>query len=415
MFAAELFVAESLSSSLLDLPTLLVVAVCACALIGLSLLVAWLQQRSIQSLAWWGAAYLIGAASMTLWSLPSPRFPPELPGAMIFIACGMIWTGVRLFHGRRAKPVAPFVGALVWLALYQSGAVPQGHARLGFGAVILAVYTFAIAFEMWRERRKSLYSRAAAILVPCLHAGIFLVPPALRFFLPDVLAVEWLTLLAIETIIYGIGAAFIVLVTVKDRHIQHYRTAATTDHLTGLANRRAFLEGAQAMQARQGRRGEAVTLLMFDLDHFKSVNDRFGHATGDSVLRVFAQVAQANVRASDMVGRLGGEEFVAIVPEAMAGGVLIAERLRAAFEIAGLTVDGHAIGSTVSIGLASSRNAMPDIDRLILRADAALYQAKHGGRNRYCRAEDEPAPVQAEPARQPAARRRPAAPVSVAA
>jgi diguanylate cyclase (GGDEF)-like protein len=147
---------------------------------------------------------------------------------------------------------------------------------------------------------------------------------------------------------------------------------------------------------------------MFDLDHFKSVNDRFGHATGDSVLRLFAQMAQDSIRATDVVGRLGGEEFAAIVPEAMQDAVQIAERLRTTFKAAAQTVDGYAIGGSVSIGLATSYSAVPNIDALILRADEALYKAKHGGRDRYCCAEDEPGarPVEVKPVRGWAARRR---------
>ena len=111
---------------------------------------------------------------------------------------------------------------------------------------MVAAYTFFIAFELWRERRKSLYSRTAAIVVPCLHAAIFLMPLGMRAFLPEVFAAGWLTVFALETIIYAVGTAFIVLLMVKDHHVHVYRSAATTDHLTGLLNRRAFLEARAA-------------------------------------------------------------------------------------------------------------------------------------------------------------------------
>ena len=231
---------------------------------------------------------------MMLRSLPLPHFlfSAELSGMMMLSGCGMIWNGVRLFQGRRLRPFAGFAGAAVWLAVSQLPAVgASGTARIAAGVLIAATYTFFIAYELWRERRKSIFSRAAAIIIPAAHAAIFLIPLAVRWFGPDRFANNWLTILAMETAIYGIGTAFVVLMAVKDKHLLHYRRVATTDHLTGLANRRAFLEAATRMQASQGKRGQPVTLLMFDLDHFKSVNDRFGHATGDSVLRVFAQVA----------------------------------------------------------------------------------------------------------------------------
>ena len=398
--------AASLQSSSLDVPTLSFVAACLAGFLGLFLIFAWLQQRDVRALAWWGSAYLIGAASIALWGAPAPLFklPPEFAEALIFVACGMIWNGVLLFHGRRLWPLAAFAGAIVWLILSQIPVLSaDSNARIALGAIVVAIYTFFIAFELARERRKSFYSRTAAIVVPCLYAAIFLMPLAMRAFLPETIAVHWLTVLAAETIIYAVGTAFIVLLMVKEHHVHVYRKAATTDFLTGLCNRGAFLESALKLQTYQGARGDPVTLMMFDLDHFKSVNDRFGHSVGDSVLRLFAQVACKSMRASDIVGRLGGEEFAAIVPEPMEGATRIAERLRAAFEAAGVAVDNHAVSATVSIGLATSYQAVPDIDALILRADAALYRAKHDGRNRFHAADEEPG---SEPARQIAAARR---------
>ena len=377
----------------LDVPTLSFVAVCLSAFLGLFLIFAWLQQRNVRALAWWGSAYLIGASSMALWSAPAPLFalPTAVPAALIFVACGMIWNGVRLFHGRRLWPLAAFAGAIVWLVLSQIPVLSvDSNARVALGAIVVAIYAFCIAFELARERRKSFYSRTAAIVVPCLYAAIFLMPLAMRAFLPETIAVHWLTVLALETIIFAVGTAFIVLLMVKDHHVRVYRKAATTDNLTGLLNRGAFLEEAIKLQAHQGQRGDPVTLLMFDLDYFKSVNDRFGHSVGDNVLRLFAQSVCKSMRASDIIGRLGGEEFAAIIPEPMEMVPRIAERIRDSFEAAGATVGNHAVGATVSIGVATSYAPVADIDTLILRADGALYQAKNEGRNRFHLADEEP-------------------------
>src|SRR5476649_1761186 len=100
-----------------DVPTLAFVAVCIAALLGLLLLFAWLQQRNVRALAWWGSAYLIGASSIALWGAPAPMidFPKEFEQALTFLACGMIWNGVRLFHGRPLLPTAAFIGAFVWI------------------------------------------------------------------------------------------------------------------------------------------------------------------------------------------------------------------------------------------------------------------------------------------------------------
>jgi diguanylate cyclase (GGDEF)-like protein len=378
-------IAASIELSFLDGPTVAFVAVCIIALLGLLLVMAWLQQRDARALAWWGAAYLIGASSLALWATPAPwlALPPELPFAMIFVACGMIWNGVRLFRGRPLLPIAAFAGAGVWLVLCQLPVFPEGStARIGLGVLVVAVYTFFIAFELSRERRKALHSRTATVVVPCLHAAIFLMPLAMRAFTPEVIAASWLTVFALETIVYAVGTAFIVLLMVKDHHVGFYRHAAATDFLTGLLNRRAFLENALRLCVQRADGDSPVTLLMFDLDHFKAINDRFGHAVGDEVLRVFAQVARRSTRTDDIIGRIGGEEFAAIIPEPMELTMRIAERIRAGFEAAAVEVAGYSVGTTVSIGAATSYELVTNIDALIARADVALYRAKGEGRNR---------------------------------
>ena len=381
----------------LDAPTLAFVAVCVAAMLGLLLLFAWLQQRNVRALAWWGSAYLIGASSIALWGAPAPMidFPKEFEQALTFIACGMIWNGVRLFHGRPLLPTAAFIGAFVWIVLCQLPAFAEGsNERIVLGAVVVATYTFFIAHELRRERRKSLQSHIAAVLVPCVHAAIFLMPLAMQAYLPAAYAASWLNVFMLESILYAVGTAFIMLLMVKENDVDLYRSAASTDPLTGLLNRRAFLESALSLCARQGERGQPVTMLMLDLDHFKSINDRFGHAIGDEVLRVFANAARSNMRGSDLVGRLGGEEFAVIVAEPMEFAARIGERLRVSFETAGIQIGDNAIGATVSIGAATSHEPVTDIAALIARADAALYRAKHDGRNRLYCADGQPASEQ---------------------
>jgi diguanylate cyclase (GGDEF)-like protein len=377
-------IASGVQAAALDVPTLAFVAICIAAMMGLFLIFAWLQQRNVRALAWWGSAYLIGAASMALWAAPTPvyRLPSDIPAAMMFIACGMIWNGVRLFHGRRLLLLASFSGALVWLIASRLPIFPEGPAHIALGALVIAAYTFAIAFELNRERRRSLYSKTSAVVVPCLHACIFLMPLAMRAFLPEVLGASWLEIFALETTIYAIGTAFIVLLMVKDHYVHVYRTAANTDALTGLLNRRAFLESARDLCVYQGKRDAPVTLMMFDLDHFKSVNDRFGHAVGDEILQVFAQSARKSMRANDIIGRIGGEEFAAIVPAKLDIAMRIAERIRKTFETMGATLGERDVAATVSIGLASACEPIMEVGPLLARADAALYRAKNDGRNR---------------------------------
>lgn len=385
---------DSATQTALDAPILLIVGVCIAALLGLFLTFAWMQRRSVRALAWWGSAYLIGAASMVQWSAPAHvvSIPPAIPTALIFVACGMMWNGVRLFQQRRLLPVAGLAGAIAWLVAVNLSAFPPGnYPRIVLGAVVVAVYTFLIAFELWRERRKSLYSRTAAIVVPALHAGILLTPFVLRLLWPDLLAASWSTMFALETVIYAVGAAFIMLLLVENRQVAVYRNAAIIDPLTGLINRRGFQENALRLCVLQAARRQPVSMLMFDLDYFKSINDRFGHAVGDDALRVFGEVARSNMRENDIVARLGGEEFAAIVPANLEDAVKIGERIRASFQEAGVTISGHRMNATVSIGIATSQARVNDLEQLAARADSALYRAKRKGRNRVYLAGDTPA------------------------
>jgi len=186
----------------------------------------------------------------------------------------------------------------------------------------------------------------------------------------------------IEIVLYVVGTAFIVLILAKDLTVNRYKMAAATDPLTGLLNRRGFFEAAGSLMAISRRRHMApIGVLAFDLDHFKAINDKSGHAAGDAVLQLFAKVARDTLRATDIVGRLGGEEFVAVLPSTAAEATVAAERVRAALAATGIVRNGRRITATVSIGVASGSPASA-IDLLITRADDALYRAKANGRDR---------------------------------
>lgn len=159
---------------------------------------------------------------------------------------------------------------------------------------------------------------------------------------------------------------------------------ATTDFLTGLANRRSFMEKMQNELARLQRAPtQGATVMMLDLDHFKHVNDTYGHAAGDAVLRHVAQLMRDNVRKIDLCGRLGGEEFAILLPYTHLNAAQnFAERLRAVVGSSPTRVDGHTISITISIGLSALEPTDELPDRALARADEALYRAKATGRNR---------------------------------
>jgi diguanylate cyclase (GGDEF)-like protein len=372
----------------LDVGTLFVIAICVTLLLGVVLLIAWLQER-IPALGWWGAAYLIGGFSGALWQW-SVRFASpvlvDIANVLLFLAVGMIWGAARLFHGRRVQWSPQLLGAAVWLVACFSPAFTHSAAsRIVLSSLIVAAYTFLIAAELWHERRKSLIRRWPASFVPMLHGAIFLFPVALATLSPAGETIRglagWVAVFAIEILLYVIGAAFLVLILAKDRTVRFYKLAATTDPLTGVLNRRGFFEAAGELMERNCIGMAPVSLLAFDLDRFKSINDRFGHDGGDAVLEVFAEVVRKTMRATDVIGRLGGEEFVAMVSGTLAEAAIAAERVRSAFAAAEIPLEGQRIAATVSIGIACG-SPLAAVETLITRADAALYRAKANGRNR---------------------------------
>ena len=379
----------------LDTTTLFTVATCVTGLLGLFILAVWMQERSTRALAWWGAAYLIGGSAVALWNAQDPTalIAPFVPNALLFIACGMVWSGARIFHGHAVRPIALCAGAAAWfLAMQFSTFAGDEQARVVLSSIIVASYTFLTAFELRRERRRSAAGFWLAPFVPLLHSLVFLSPIPLSLLTPPGASDHaWFAIVVLETLLYVVGTAFIVVIMTKERVALGHKTAAMTDPLTGLFNRRAFFEAGRQFMDGQARARSLVSVLVFDLDHFKSINDRFGHGVGDDVLRLFAAVVRGNVRATDVVARLGGEEFAAILPNAPAEAALVAERLRAAFQAAAVEVSTHHIGATVSIGVATAA-APAEIERLLERADVALYCAKTNGRNRIEVAADAPTP-----------------------
>jgi diguanylate cyclase (GGDEF)-like protein/PAS domain S-box-containing protein len=164
------------------------------------------------------------------------------------------------------------------------------------------------------------------------------------------------------------------------------RSAVLNDHLTGLANRRAFHEAATLELQRWVRQPRHLSLLLIDADHFKRINDEYGHATGDAALRHLAAALGTGLRGLDVVARLGGEEFVALLPGTdIDDAETLAMRLCERIARSSLHVDGREIRCTVSIGVATMTTELHDVDGLLQRADRAMYAAKNAGRNRVAR------------------------------
>jgi len=159
--------------------------------------------------------------------------------------------------------------------------------------------------------------------------------------------------------------------------------------LTGAHNKRSLLECLDRELARTSRHRRPLALILFDIDHFKSINDRFGHPAGDEILKLFAAIVINSLRITDLSGRIGGEEFAALLPCSLEETVIVAERVREAFENSGIVDDSGPVATTVSIGVAGGP-AGTELEVLLAAADTALYQAKRAGRNRVEAAEELP-------------------------
>jgi diguanylate cyclase (GGDEF)-like protein len=248
-------------------------------------------------------------------------------------------------------------GYAAWIALRQMAEV-SGHYRLAWGCVSLALALMVQrrVAPLWRLLREDQVSN---------------------------LADAWFGLAISVLMAVGMLGIRRLFIDMKTQETQ-LDALARTDALTGLPNRRETMERLQGELQRSQRSGRPIAVLMFDIDHFKRVNDTWGHAAGDQVLRAVADTAHDSLRRIDSCGRIGGEEFLVLLPETdpeNAHGA--AERLRAAIELCRVHYADQVLRVTVSIGVAIQlAEASQTAEVLLQRADQALYAAKEGGRNR---------------------------------
>jgi diguanylate cyclase (GGDEF)-like protein len=376
----------------LDVHTLFLVTIYVEAILGLLLLFVWAQNMALRGVCWWGFAHLVRLSSIGLFgmygSVPD-LVSIDLANALLFTAFAVTWTGARVFDGRPVEPVYLVTGAVLWLLICRLPLlVDDINLRSLIASAIISGYSWLTAYEFWRGRDEPLVSRWPAIVMLFAQGALFLLRTPLVALLPgsandSVFGSVWMTVLSFESLLFTISGAFILLAMAKERTELRHRTAAMVDPLTGISNRRAFLQDATVIAKRHATNPRPVAVLAIDLDHFKSINDRFGHAIGDRVLAIFADAARKSMRGSDLVGRLGGEEFAAMLTETSREKALeVAERIRVTFAQFAREVDGHPIAATVSIGLVHCQERTIDVSELLSQADHALYYAKERGRNR---------------------------------
>ena len=299
--------------------------------------------------------------------------------------------GVRLFIAAALPTGAHALAFVIVLVVSWLGLTPAYAAlRVSVNSAVLAVIALAIAADLYRYGRDVVRQRHTWLLVVPLVAAAagFSLRGGRALWGAQSVATEMITdstVNVVSAVVYMVVALTFhatLIGLVVGRILIDLRYRSRHDGLTGLLNRRAMEETLLGQMQRSRRTGEPFTVLMLDLDHFKTINDRHGHAAGDRALKHTAAALKAELREVDALGRFGGEEFLVLMPGATVETALpVANRLRTALLTDAPRVEGAALLLSVSIGVAQWREPAEEPSRLLMRADAALYHAKLRGRD----------------------------------
>lgn len=381
----------------LDTTTLRIAfALMALVLVFLFYFSAYRVTRSPYS-GWWCVAlvfFLLGSACFLLDGTPQQVWANPVGNVLLVEGGVAVWAGARSL---RTVPLEKWVFAVFPLVTLAASVVdnPATNTWSG-GPVFLAAMSLTIGLasrELWRLEPG--YSRVRIPMAAA--AGGLSVFYFLRWVVflvegqngPTFVTVFGSAVTTLVTMVLLVVVSFSMAALSSEQQTRALRVVATRDGLTGLLNRKAFLDLAAEQLADRATAGGTGVLVLADLDHFKRVNDTYGHTAGDRVLQSFAQACTATVRSTDLVGRYGGEEFVLLVP-----GASLDRAERMAQEISRRLAETSAgagvVMPTASYGIAVYDERSSDLDEVIEAADEALYRAKSLGRNRTARSERSP-------------------------
>ena len=377
----------------LDLPTLMVMQSFALACAGAVLLFAWLQNRTVSALAFWGFANIIAAAGILALMLGftlHQQASLAIGGILLPLQAGVIWKAARIINSKPAPLVFVVLGAAV---VGLAGIVPGLRSIAGSLSLTAgAVYSIATATTLWPSKER-LAARWPLVGLSALHAAALLIGTYSTVsgstgqdVVPSITSL--FGFIYFESIIFALGTSVFILALVKERNEAVGVTAGRTDALTGIANRVSFLESAGRVLERCRLESAPVSVMMFDLDRFKAVNDGHGHAVGDAVIRKFCEIVTTALLPNDVFGRMGGEEFAVVLPgSSIESAYVRADRMRASFASGCRFAVDRQVDATVSCGLSASLYSEQTLTTLLEDADIALYRAKSEGRNRVKRAD----------------------------
>jgi diguanylate cyclase (GGDEF)-like protein len=375
----------------IDASTVLLSGIFVKLLLGTLFLVFWLSDRRSPWFGWWSGTYFFAAVAASILLLRGFGGSLSAVGAgvaALIVTLGFCWQGARSFHRLRPSWLPVLAAVAPWMALsLLPGFLDNLYYRVVASSVLLAAMAALSGFEFWRGREERLLSRWPVIVLFGTLSLFF----ASRLLFIDILPfplgarpIQSEAVAAFNMIVFFHALVLTVLFVAitKERLEREQRNHAQTDPLTGALNRRALMYRGGRMLTRHQYENAPLCLLFLDLDHFKALNDRFGHSGGDDVLTKFVAVVHDSIRPTDFLFRLGGEEFCCLLPHTSTDQAqTVAERIRQQVENAAANVAGAAVKVTVSLGLASTETFGYDLDALMRRADMAVYAAKRRGRN----------------------------------
>lgn len=341
---------------------------------------------SIKGLDNWSEALLLIFVGSVLASA-SNKLPQilSISVARFLITLGLYlsYVGTQRFFGikPRIKPWLALIALVTGLQLWFTFGQPNYHARL-VTANLLAGLIFSMQARLLLQQGSFTFAKLLTTVVLVLMAFIQILRLVASFIWPignDIFDTSPLHLFYVASFVFCVFLFSIgTVLMATDRLRTELEHLATHDSLTNALTRRSMNAACERELERCKRHGHSMALLLLDLDHFKKINDTYGHQAGDQALINFVAKVNALLRQPDQLGRFGGEEFVALLPEtSLDEAILVAERILAA-----CVLSDHETSCTVSIGITCNQKDSDTVDSLTHRADAALYRAKANGRNR---------------------------------
>lgn len=374
----------------------------ACFLLGAAaMFVQWRMNPDEPGISWWFWGLAAAALGCTLAIIgillvqASSQDPaPNLLGPIFRICASwfnciawvLVWQGFRCFLGLSRPSLQQLLGAAIVLFFIISASLPLKLPmawEVGCVGVVLTLGSASIAQQLYRAQDYGLatwftFSGLVLLLLCwCGRALIGAAIPTATLYGPVAYITMFFSIIAIMAVNMG------MTLLISSRRNIELKQLATVDSLTGALNRRSFFEQAKNVLSAARRQELPLSLVMLDLDHFKSVNDRHGHMVGDQLLEHFSDLCRNNLREEDLFARYGGEEFILLLPGSdQHQTYLVMERIRHLISLKPLSLGHENLDYSVSIGVSRMSFNATELDQLVDEADKALYRAKHTGRNR---------------------------------